>query len=367
MMPVQLISLIVLATIVAAMGAGFAAAPWFARQSECFVVSVPKEALGDARLQAMKRSYTKSMTCATVLLLTCAAAALVIGGDAVALIALLAAMNVLALVCCTLLFRYRKRTRDLKKREGWTTGPTLKVAMIAERDLPKPVPLTWEALQVVVIGLTLAIGLLGFFTGTPALVPTHLGFDGVVDAWSEGGLRPLLFPVAMQVFTAVVITLMHAGTLRVRKRLDPDAPAFSAFAHAQFVRLMSLFCLVTGLVMNASLIGTELAALGLVTLESSVAVVMLALLIVVVATVALTFLYGEDGARTATAVPASGKALCDDDRCWRGGIIYFNPDDPNITVPKRFGFGVTVNMARPSVWAAILVIVLMIIAISVLF
>ncbi|HET9016599.1 MAG TPA: DUF5808 domain-containing protein [Thermomicrobiaceae bacterium] len=37
----------------------------------------------------------------------------------------------------------------------------------------------------------------------------------------------------------------------------------------------------------------------------------------------------------------------DDERYWLGGIIYNNPDDPELLVPKRFGLGRTLNFGRP--------------------
>jgi uncharacterized membrane protein len=39
-----------------------------------------------------------------------------------------------------------------------------------------------------------------------------------------------------------------------------------------------------------------------------------------------------------------------DPQCWRGGILYFNPNDPAIAVPRRDGFGFTLNAARPGAW-----------------
>lgn len=37
----------------------------------------------------------------------------------------------------------------------------------------------------------------------------------------------------------------------------------------------------------------------------------------------------------------------DDERYWRGGLFYNNPDDPAILVPKRFGLGWTLNFGHP--------------------
>jgi uncharacterized membrane protein len=38
----------------------------------------------------------------------------------------------------------------------------------------------------------------------------------------------------------------------------------------------------------------------------------------------------------------------DDERYWWGGVIYYNRDDPDALVPKRYGWGWTVNFGHPA-------------------
>lgn len=45
--------------------------------------------------------------------------------------------------------------------------------------------------------------------------------------------------------------------------------------------------------------------------------------------------------------PLPGLIDRDDARYWYGGFFYFNPDDPAVLVPKRFGLGFTVNLGHP--------------------
>ena len=40
----------------------------------------------------------------------------------------------------------------------------------------------------------------------------------------------------------------------------------------------------------------------------------------------------------------------DDDRFWKGGLIYINRDDPALMVGARFGVGWTFNLANPGAW-----------------
>lgn len=52
-------------------------------------------------------------------------------------------------------------------------------------------------------------------------------------------------------------------------------------------------------------------------------------------------------AHTPTDRPAPRAIYRDDDRHWFGGVFYYNPDDPDPFIPKRFGFGWTINFAHP--------------------
>ena len=39
-----------------------------------------------------------------------------------------------------------------------------------------------------------------------------------------------------------------------------------------------------------------------------------------------------------------------DDAYWKWGMFYFNKDNPDLFVEKKFGVGWTVNFARPGIW-----------------
>lgn len=57
------------------------------------------------------------------------------------------------------------------------------------------------------------------------------------------------------------------------------------------------------------------------------------------------------GARARKGVPTARRAVGpidrDDDRYWTAGVFYNNPDDPDPVVPKRYGWGWTINVGHP--------------------
>lgn len=71
---------------------------------------------------------------------------------------------------------------------------------------------------------------------------------------------------------------------------------------------------------------------------------------------------GQGGSRLSAepgdAPPTGPDVIGDrtDDRHWKWGLFYSNPNDPALWVEKRFGIGWTINMARPGAWLTIIAI-----------
>jgi uncharacterized membrane protein len=45
-----------------------------------------------------------------------------------------------------------------------------------------------------------------------------------------------------------------------------------------------------------------------------------------------------------------------DTRFWKAGVFYVNPEDSALFVPKRYGFGYTLNFGRPAAWVFMAVV-----------
>jgi uncharacterized membrane protein len=55
------------------------------------------------------------------------------------------------------------------------------------------------------------------------------------------------------------------------------------------------------------------------------------------------------------------------DAMWRaGGLVYYNPSDASVLVAKRYGFGWTLNFARPAAWAYVAATVSFLVLVAVL-
>ena len=84
--------------------------------------------------------------------------------------------------------------------------------------------------------------------------------------------------------------------------------------------------------------------------------------VLILSTFAAVLTIGQLGSRVkGTGESPTNRMHRDDDRYWRGGQIYVNRDDPAWFVPRRFGYGYTINVGHPGSWVALiaLIVVLM--------
>lgn len=76
------------------------------------------------------------------------------------------------------------------------------------------------------------------------------------------------------------------------------------------------------------------------------------------------------GSKTKASTPAEPQdtdiIYRDDDRYWYGGMFYYNPDDPAMFVPRRFGLGWTINFGNPRGRLFMIVILLMVLLFGVI-
>lgn len=367
------VSIGVLILFVPILGGLMAVTPWLMRRNECFAVTVPADKQKDPRLVSLKRGYTKRMVAITVMctVVVVALTVLVFAKDPNAVtnpalpVIMVLGMAAPIAVSFRLMLACRKEVRRIKEEEGWIAAAQQAVALMAEEDVPRPVSLKWNLLYIPLLLATVVLGV-ALYPSMPDVIPMQVAFGGEVTNTMSKGLGVFLFPVGLTVFMAVIMVFCHWGILHSKKHSDPGAPVTSAFAYGMFARMQSIFLLVMGLILTGVInAGFMLSAAGIISLEAMVVAIMLLSLVIVVACIILSVVYGQAGSKLHARMQKSDSGVvfaADDDEHWILGIIYYNPDDASLFLPERFGIGWTVNMARPAAWGFIAGLVLLTIA-----
>ena len=359
---VQAIMLILVAFI-PLVGLTMALTPRLQPRGEVFSVSVPTSAWDDSRIRRLMNRYVAIVIAATALFTVAALALCLMGNVEASLAVVVVASLALLAIGYGLILRYRAKVQGLKRACGWAAQSQQHVATIGEgaEQAPRPISLAWNWLYVPLVALTAAVVAVGYGS-MPDAVPMHVDVSGNVTDMVPKSPMVAAFPVALEVFLATVFAFCHWMALRSKKGLEPGRPASSSWAYGMFAYAQTAFLLVMGLACTAACgFGMALAMIGIVSMGVAVAVIVGVALLCVVGDLIVGVKYGQSGSRV-FRMEASDTLLSDDDRFWKLGMLYCNPDDASLFLPQRSGIGWTVNWGRPAAWAMVAAFVLIVAA-----
>ncbi len=324
--------------------------PFLMRKNECFTVTVPATALHDGYLRGLKRNYAAIMLVITALLTAATFMLAAVNNDVGTVLLLVVGVLGICLAGYFLMLHYRHKVRLYKAEQHWEARQQESAALIGGESIPQAVSLKWDLLYIPILIITFVIGAVGY-ANMPDQIPTHAGFDGSVTTYTEKSWFVVFSPVLVQAIIAGSFIFGHWGITRSKRSIDPSAPATSALAYGMFAHAQSLYLVIGGLMLCALLATLPLTFMGIMSLAQMALIVIIGAMVLVFGSIVISLVYGQGGSRVFARMQDSDVILADEDKYWKLGIIYFNPEDPSLFLPKRFGIGWTVNFARPGVWA----------------
>jgi uncharacterized membrane protein len=189
----------------------------------------------------------------------------------------------------------------------------------------------------------------------PGRFPVHFDQNGIPNEWSS---RSISGVYGILIVGLVVCLLIHTMMLIGKHvRRLPQATMRARAFNWMLLEITIGLALLIGALAQLALYGTVLSHSLLLQ------VIISCILAVIVIIPTTTFLIMVKRER-ATPVADSGDRT--PDRCWKWGLIYFNPGDPAVFVEKRFGVGYTVNWARPAAWGLLAGMTVIVIAVVLL-
>ncbi len=169
----------------------------------------------------------------------------------------------------------------------------------------------------------------------PERFPIHWGINGQPDLWASRSVTSVFGALLFDL--ALVVGLGLLGELIVAS--SPGYEGRSTMVKTTRMVLITSPCFVTTLICTISLLPLSHYPTNFVPLITMSATV---------------FSFGIAGYavfrvfRMERFVIAGQNST--DGRYWRAGFFYFNPGDSALVVPKRNGFGYTLNFGRPVCW-----------------
>ncbi|EFM10828.1 conserved hypothetical protein [Paenibacillus curdlanolyticus YK9] len=334
-----------------------------------FGVSVPSKERQHAEISRMRRQHTLLLLIIAVVIAglvgfldvngvgRIATSAAASADEASAPLLGSAATLGLLLVGFALFIAFHRRMLSLKEREGWQQEqPRQAATMLSFRNEPNTYGILWFIPSLLVTIICAVIAIMSYDT-MPAIIPTKFDWDGTViasHAKSWGIVLQLNF-IQLAMIAGLAFTNMAISSSSVR--LDPSRPEQSAEAERKYRRGISLIMVILCFFIVLLLGWVQAVALyqGSMGGES----LFIAVIPMVLVGVSIFYMMRVNKGREAFDIPSRGE-----DRHWKLGSVYWNPDDPALMVEKRVGIGWTINAAKPLAWVILIVPILLVVGIT---
>jgi uncharacterized membrane protein len=318
-------------------GVLFCVSPAVSRPTLQFGVRIPGDRATMPVVRGVRRAFYWR-TAAVAVCCTCATVLLVGRGSWWTVRAIWLAEVLADLGCFGLA---RNRIAAAKNSGGWFAGRRQVVtADTSWRTSPARFPVRWLLPAAAVIAATAITGVLRY---------SYLPSGRQVPTPPLGVLGPLIGQLYVTVMWTGLLLLIY----RSRPDIDVADPAASARQYRRFLAAVTRAILMMIALIDLTML---LAALRRWHISSMPAVVtILPFLAGLAALMVVAGRAGQGGSRLGGgARPAPAHvAPRDDDRCWKGGLIYVNRDDPAIMVGSRFGVGWTFNFGNRLAWLVV--------------
>lgn len=346
-----------LITLVPVVGILMAITPYLMPKHECFTVTIPDSAARDPYLMHLKRIFCAIILCAT-LLLTALAVFLLTGNFEQGFITcIIISTLVLAVGGYILMLAFRRKVQHYKKEQGWQATTQQNVSFVGEEPTPKPISLKWDLLFLPALVITIAMAVVSY-PAMPNIVPLQIDFSGAVTTTAEKSPLVAAFPAMVVLFISICMVFSHWTIVRSKRGIDASRPALSAWAYGSFARAQSILIVTIGTLLSFLGPLIELTLIGTIRIQDIVGPVLILIMIIMVASCAVSIVYGQNGSRLLARMNEPSTMAKDDDQYWKLGIFYWNPEDASLFLPERFGIGWTVNFARPLIWVILAVFIL---------
>lgn len=239
------------------------------------------------------------------------------------------------------------------------------------RDLNAVSTRTIVIVQLVIVLISVAV--IGFFYDRiPNQFPIHWNSQNIPDRSVEKSPLSVMMMPAMQLLMIPVLAFSHYAFIKSKQKLLTNYPQITSYQSKKFRRAWSINFLVTSIATQLLLTSTNFFSLFF---AEDMAFGWMGLLIglfifgIVGYSSFLTWKYGQGGEKLVFSEidePVEEVTEVDEEKYWKLGVFYYNPDDPSIFVEKRFGIGSTINLARWQSWACIAGLILFCIFIGVI-
>jgi len=325
------------------------ALPLFSKKTLFFGVNIPEEKSNLSSLKLLRNKYFINYCLSFAI----ASALIAYGFSRTGNEGLLISLSFIFVILLSANYYYiHRKVKRLKQQEGWIIDKKQVVIVDTQkRSKDMAISYWWFLLPVAILAFGVLFSMIQY-PYLPDKIPGHFNAAGEATRYDNKSLLSVFsIPLVQLGMTALMLGLFRV--LRVaRITINPSKPKTSLLQGKLANRRWGIFTVLMAILINLQLLYTQLMVLQLVDSSRSMLVTMLFTGGIIALVIITGFMTGQGGSRIKVKDEElenqNPSLICrDDDRYWKLGMIYYNPDDPTLWVEKRFGIGWTINHGHP--------------------
>lgn len=342
------------------------ALPYLVKRTVIFGVTVPEQFIHDENLKLFKKRYFVSMLAISIVIMV-AFLVWMMGGNRVeeqiVIVGTMMQFGVI-LISLSLYIYFHAKTKQLKKESKWTENlKEVRMTDLSIRSQDEMLPSYMYVLPMIV-----TLGVISYtiiqYDILPNQIPTHWGPSGEPDAFTrKSPFTAIQLPLLLLIMQIMFLSI-HIATKKSGIKLSATNLQASRNRQLGLRKYSSWFTFVVVLLVTMLLSYFQLTMIHSNLFSGMKFLIPFAFLVLVlIGTIIFALKVGRTDKGDPVSVEESITDI-DEDRYWKGGLFYFNKNDPSIFVEKRFGVGWTLNMANPIGYFIVLIPLVIILLIA---
>lgn len=322
--------------------------PSYIRKTLLFGVNIPEEVLQYERVKELKREYARNFIASYLLAVTLIVTIAIRNQN----------LNLLnnGILICILLFTLNYiyihlKTKRLKAAEGWLINKKQVVVVSTSRSTKRIASMKWFIIPLSVMIFTWLFTMI-MYPHLPEDIPMNMDMEGNVLRYATKSFTSAFGLPLTQMGMLAMFYYLARAIGKSKLAINPSKPKTSEAQSIIFNRRWVGFTIFTSVVLNLYFAYLQLTILNVIkpSPRASLITGILALAAPILYLIVVAITTGQSGSKIIVNTDEEGNEKLvyrDDDKYWKLGTLYYNPQDPSLWVEKRFGIGWTINIGNP--------------------
>lgn len=340
--------------------------PYMMKRTVVFGVTIPTSHIHHEIVKQAKKTYSIAMTVIWLVLL--------IGyfiwiwrtnqNDNLQIIIGMIIMLLFILTSMIFYIYFHRKLQKEKQQKQWGANLTeVKIANTSLNDQDGMLPLFYF-MSLAFVPLLLIIYTYDQYSLLPKQIPIHWGPSGKPDAFTTKNHFSVISLPLITLILQFMFAAMSEGTRRLGIKVSVLNIQKLAYSQVKKRKYTSRFLFLISFLITVLFSLLQLTTIHQGIIGQNIMLTIFIVFIVIIIMGSIIFAIKFSNLEKDINPSSDNVTDIDDDRYWKGGLLYFNKEDPSLFVEKRFGIGWTMNFAKPINYIILFVPILLILLIA---